>query len=172
MNDTTQTLIRCAVFLALTVVGAWVRIPLLTIPFTLQTFFVLLSGLILGKTYASLTMICYLVLGLFGLPIFSQGGGFGYLVSPTFGYLIGFVAAGWVTGKLATGGYLKAAFVGLGVIYLFGTAYYYLLATLYLNQSVAIQTLLASCVFATLPMDCLLTVLAASLGKRLKKVLD
>ena len=166
----TKDIVNIAMFATLLSVCAWIYIPM-TIPFTMQTLFVLLAGLLLGKTYAPLTMLCYLALGLFGLPIFSQGGGVGYLLSPTFGYLIGFVAAGWVTGKLAKGGYLKAAFAGLFVIYLFGTLYYYLLLTCYLNQTVALKGLLISCVFVTLPMDCLLTVLAASLGKRLKKVL-
>ena len=110
-----------------------------------------------------------------GLPIFSQGGGIGYLLHPTFGYLIGFVLGSWVTGRLASSSYprlLLAAFLGLGVIYLFGTVYYYLLATLYLKQSIAIGTLLIICVLSTLPSDCIFAFLAASLAKRLKRHLS
>lgn len=161
-----------ALFTALIAVGAFLRLPLPVIPITMQTLFVLLAGLLLGKFYALLSCLLYLGLGLMGLPIFTQGGGIGYLLHPTFGYLIGFVFGAWVTGCLASSSYprlLLAAFLGLGVIYLFGTIYYYLLATLYLKQSIAIGTLLFTCVLSTLPSDCIFAFLAASLAKRLKR---
>ncbi|MEE1014199.1 MAG: biotin transporter BioY [Clostridia bacterium] len=169
----TKMLCLCGLFTALITVGAFIRIPLPVIPFTLQTLFILLAGLLLGKNYASLSCLAYLVLGLIGLPIFTQGGGIGYVLQPTFGYIIGFVLGAWVIGKIAvTSSYsrlLAASFAGLGVIYLFGAVYYYLLATLYLQQSVAIGALLVSCVLTTLPVDCVLALIAASLAKRLKR---
>ena len=168
-----KMLCLCALFTALLALGAYLRIPLSIIPLTTQTLFVLLSGLFLKHPYASITCLTYLFLGLTGLPVFTQGGGIGYVLHPTFGYLIGFVFGVWVMGRLLTSAssprLLLAAFGGLGVIYLFGILYYYLLATLYLGETIAIGTLLTTCVFPTLPSDCLWAVLAAYLAKRLKR---
>ena len=67
---------------------------------------VLLTACVGGKNAATLAQIAYLTLGLllfqfFGLPIFTQGGGLGYLREPSFGYLVGFIPAAWVCGYLA-----------------------------------------------------------------------
>ena len=67
---------------------------------------VLLTACVGGKNAATLAQIAYLTLGLllfqfFGLPIFTQGGGWGYLREPSFGYLVGFIPAAWVCGYLA-----------------------------------------------------------------------
>jgi biotin transport system substrate-specific component len=62
---------------------------------------VLLIGCIAGRNAAVMSQIAYLALGLAGFPIFSQGGGLGYLGQPTFGYLLGFVPGAWLCGYLA-----------------------------------------------------------------------
>ena len=85
-------------------VGAYIRIPLLHVPLTLQTFFVILSGMVLGPFYGPLSQVAYVMLGLAGLPIFSQGGGLGYIFQPTFGYLLGYPLASGIIGKLLHGG--------------------------------------------------------------------
>lgn len=170
---TPQALCLCALFTALIAVGAFLRIPLPLIPFTLQTLFIMLSGLLLGKKWAPVSCAVYLVLGLAGLPIFTQGGGIGYVLKPTFGYLLGFIAGAWVIGALAgkNAGYrrlLLACFAGLAVIYLFGTVYYYLLSACYLGKSVAVWPMLVSCVLTTLPGDILLALGASFLSLRLR----
>ena len=76
--------------------GAFVRIPLpwTPVPLTLQTFFVLLSAALLGKGLGVSSQLAYLFLGVMGVPIFSgAGSGMLYLLGPTGGYLVGFVAA-------------------------------------------------------------------------------
>lgn len=90
-------------FIFLTAIGAFVRIPLAftPVPITLQTFFVLLSGAVLGGRLGAASQVGYLVLGGMGLAIFTgAGGGMLHLMGPTGGYLVGFVAASWVVGKL------------------------------------------------------------------------
>ena len=163
----------CALFTALLALGAYLRIPLPIIPVSMQILFVLLLGLLMKHPYAIITCLAYLFLGLMGLPVFTQGGGIGYILHPTFGYLIGFVFGVWVMGKLSPAAsyprFLLAALGGLAVIYLFGTVYYYLLATLYLRQPLAIATLLTTCVLTTLPSDCVWAILAAYLATRLKR---
>ena len=85
-----------ALFTALIVVGGFVRIPVGTIPITLQTLFVLLGASLCGKTVGVLSAVVYLIIGLIGVPVFSAGGGIFYVLQPTFGYLLGFVLAGLI----------------------------------------------------------------------------
>ena len=93
----TNKMIKAALMAALTAVGAYIIIPVGPVPITLQTFFVLLSGRLLGKKYGVLSQITYLLLGAFGLPIFSGGqGGLGVIAGPTGGFLISFVIAAWI----------------------------------------------------------------------------
>jgi len=88
----------------LTAAGAKVAVPLpgTPVPATLQTLPVLLAGLLLGSRIGALSQVVYLTLGLAGLPVFAlPGAGPAYLLGPTGGYLLGFVAAAWITGALA-----------------------------------------------------------------------
>lgn len=90
-------------FVLFTALGAYVYIPLrfTPIPITLQTFFVLLSGGLLGKRLGPLSQAAYLVLGAAGFPLFLTGSfGFSYMFGVTGGYLVGFVLAAYVIGRL------------------------------------------------------------------------
>lgn len=90
-------------FIILTALGAYVRIPLpfTPVPITLQTFFVLLSGAVLGRKWGAVSQIGYLSLGWFGLPVFTgASSGISHLWGPTGGYIIGFVVASWIVGKM------------------------------------------------------------------------
>jgi len=110
----------------LTGVGAWIRVPLWPVPFTLQVFFVLLSGALLGPGWGALSQVVYLGLIFAGLPLSASGGGLGAIISPTFGYLLGFPAAAGITGALRGKGFGRtwlAMFAGLGLIYLMGVSY-------------------------------------------------
>ena len=66
--------------------------------FYITIFFVLLAGILLGSKLGALAVLLYVVIGLLGLPIFAAGGGLAYIVRPSFGYLIGFIAGAYVTG--------------------------------------------------------------------------
>jgi biotin transport system substrate-specific component len=78
--------------------GTWAIAPL---PITLQVPALLLTALVCGHRSALLAAVAYLTLGLLELPVFHGGGGSAYLLDPGFGYLAGFVPAGWLAGKLA-----------------------------------------------------------------------
>ena len=87
----------CAIFSfsILMVISAYVRIPLFftPVPLTLQTFVFYLSIIFLGRQ-AVFSQAIYLILGLTGLPVFTNAGsGFLYFLGPTGGYLAGFVVA-------------------------------------------------------------------------------
>lgn len=88
---------------ALTAIAAQVSIPTaIGVPFTLQTFAVLLVSATLGSVRGSLSMLTYALVGAFGLPVFSEASsGFDVLFGATGGFIIGFVVAGFVVGKLA-----------------------------------------------------------------------
>jgi biotin transport system substrate-specific component len=91
-----------ALFATLTALGAFIEIPLPFVPITLQTFFILLSGLILGSRLAGLSLLCYVGMGSIGLPVFAGGAsGIGVIAGPTGGYLVGFVIAAFVVGFIA-----------------------------------------------------------------------
>jgi len=101
------------------------------VPFSLLPLMVFLSGIVLGPKYGALAMTIYLLLGLFGLPVFSSPpfGGIGYVFKPTFGYIIGYIPAAYVTGKVygrgGIGRALAGALAGLAVLYGAGLSYLY-----------------------------------------------
>ncbi len=97
-SKTISLIIGIISFVALTALGAWVRIPIpgTPVPITLQTMFVLLGGAILGG-YGGGAQLIYIILGTLGLPIFACGLG---LLGPTGGYLIGFIVSAMVVGTL------------------------------------------------------------------------
>jgi len=89
-------------FAALTAIGAQIEIPHTPVPFTLQTFFVLLSGALLGPWLGACSMIVYLAAGFAGLPVFSSMGfGLARIIGPTGGYLLAFPVAAFTVGYLA-----------------------------------------------------------------------
>jgi len=88
-------------FSILTAIGAQIEIPNQPVPYTLQTFFVLLAGAFLGKRNSSMSMGLYLLLGAVGLPFFSGGlGGFARIIGPTGGYLLAFPITAFIVGYL------------------------------------------------------------------------
>lgn len=96
----TQFLTRTALMTVLIIVGRYLTIPLQPVPLTFQAFFVLLAGAIFGRKIGASASALYLALGLIGLPVFTGGGGLGYLAEPTFGYIIGFILGAYLVGYL------------------------------------------------------------------------
>ena len=98
---TTKGMVYASMFGAMTAVGALISVPLQPVPVTLQTFFLYLAGALLGRRLGVLSQIIYVLLGVLGLPVFSGGkAGLGVLMGPTGGYIIGFIIAAFVIGKL------------------------------------------------------------------------
>jgi len=175
----TKDLLLCSLFAALVAVGAFIRIPVQPIAFTLQTELVLLTGLLLGPKRGAISIGVYVFLGLIGLPIFSAGGGIGYVLSPTFGYLPGFIVAAYLCGRLITGqpspGYrrlLAASLAGIAVIYLLGVTYFIAVSYLYIKQSAAVSALVIANLLPFLPIDIILASGVAALAKRLLPVIN
>jgi biotin transport system substrate-specific component len=129
-----RTIAYSAAFIGLISLGAWVSIPFFPVPLTLQTLFVLLTGAVM-KRYAVIPVLLYVLLGALGLPVFHTGvAGFGILLGPTGGYLIGFVFAALLVGLAYEQAPVIIRITGLvagtGIIYICGVAWLmYSLAT-------------------------------------------
>ncbi|MEL7036383.1 MAG: biotin transporter BioY [Cyanobacteria bacterium J06592_8] len=112
---------------------------------TYQIGAVLLVGCMGGKNAAAISQIAYLILGLTVLPVFSEGGGLGYLREPSFGYLLGFVPGGWLCGMLAFKVAPKLELLALscfcGLVTIHGVGLTYLVIN-YLLDGFATQNLL------------------------------
>ena len=161
----TRKLTRCALFAAMMALCAWIGIPLGHTVFTMQTFGVLLALGILGGKRGTISILCYLLLGAAGLPVFSGfRGGIGAILGPTGGYLWGFLATGLVFWLLEKWSRPAAMIAGILVCYACGTIWYMT------YTGGALAAVLAQTVLPYLIPDALNLVLALRLTKRLKKI--
>lgn len=175
MKSNVRNLVYAALFIVLITIGAKVVIPIPVCPFTLQLLFTTLAGLVLGPVYGGISVLCYIVLGLIGVPVFATGGGFGYVLQPTFGYLVGFAAGTFLTGLIAGKNrescsflrLLAANFAGLLVVYLMGIVYFWLIKTFYIGNPIGFKALILYCFVLAVPGDIVLCVVAAILSKKL-----
>lgn len=123
-----RNLARCALFVAAMTVCAWLAFPVPPVPFTLQSFALFLTLLLMGGKYGSLVCTVYLLLGVAGAPVFSGfRGGVGAILGPTGGFLIGFLVCSlfyWlVTYLLTDRAKLPALILGWLLCYATGTAW-------------------------------------------------
>jgi len=168
-------------FAALIAIGAFIRIEIPVEPyamhFTLQWFFVLLAGFLLGGKRAAMSVCVYLIIGLMGVPVFASGGGLAYLIRPTFGFLLGFALAAFVMGmmtekrpKASFFGMLLISIAGLAAYYGIGILYFYFISNYVINMPVGWKVVLINCCLLTVFEDFLLCVLAAVICNRLRPV--
>ncbi len=114
------------IFVALTIVGAQISIPIGQVPITFQTLFVVLSSFILNAKLSFITQLTYIALGAIGLPVFAGfSGGIAQLYGPLGGYLIAFPIAAFLGGaiiqrKKTTALLIVAGFTEVSIIYLLG----------------------------------------------------
>lgn len=128
-------------FAVLTGISAWLKIEIGPVPITMQTFAVLLSGALLGSKRGAFSQIVYLFFGLAGLPWFSRGGGMVYVLSPTFGYILGFVFSAYLVGYLTEKGWdrnIKTAIFAM----LIGNIVLYIPGLLWLTKFVGFSRVL------------------------------
>ncbi|MBR5791966.1 MAG: biotin transporter BioY [Ruminiclostridium sp.] len=172
MTEKTRDLSYMALMTALLVLCAWLVLPLGPVTFTLQTFGVFAALGILGGKRGTVTVLVYLALGLVGLPVFSgfSGGPAGFM-TPTGGYLLGFLAAALVYWALTAKGLPQAPAMGLGLLacYTLGTGWFFLLyGDLYGGDLWSILTL---CVFPYILPDLLKLSLALVVSRRMSRAI-
>ena len=170
-----REMILCALFVALVAAGAFIRIPVGTDVYTLQFLFTLLAGLLLGARLGATAVAAYILLGLVGVPVFASGGGPGYILQPTFGYLIGFVLQAWYCGaasrRLASRSFrnlLAVNGVGMAVVYVVGISYFYFVSNYIIDAPIAVWPVIFYCGILQIVPDFLLCVAAAGLAVRLE----
>lgn len=173
----TKDLAYIALFTALIAAGAYIRIPVPVVPFTLQFLFTNLAGLLLGAKKGAVSVGCYIALGLIGLPVFTGGGGIFYVFEPTFGYIIGFAAGaaltGYIAGRKQSPSFwrlMAASGAGLIIVYLFGMIYYWLICNFYLSSPIGVKALFLYCFALAVPGDAFLCFISAIIAKRVRVI--
>ena len=170
-----REMILCAMFVALVAAGAFIRIPVGTDVYTLQFLFTLLAGLLLGARLGATAVATYVLLGLVGVPVFASGGGPGYVLQPTFGYLIGFILQAWYCGaaarRLSARNFkrlLAINGVGMAIVYVIGISYFYFVSNYVIDAPIAVWPVIFYCGILQVVPDFLLCVAAAGLAVRLE----
>lgn len=172
----TRTLILTALFTALTAVGALIRIPTPFSAITLQFFCTAAAGVLLGSRYGALSQLLYVLLGLAGLPIFAMGGGFGYVLQPSFGFTLGLIAAAWIIGAVTrqrcdAPHTAMGCAAGLAAVYAMGLPYMAAILNGYMGLELTASQLLLAGMVPFLPADALKIALCALLFPRLRRAL-
>ena len=164
-----QDMIYIALMTVVIALCSWISIPSV-VPFTMQTFAVFCALLLLGGRRGFLSVLLYILLGAFGLPVFSGfRGGLGVLLGPTGGYILGFLLGAllfWLLeGRLRE---LVMLILALFVCYLFGTVWF-----VYVYSSggkeIGFGAALMLCVLPYLLPDAIKMLLAFVLARRVKK---
>ena len=165
----TIDIIYIGLFAALIAVCAWIAIPL-TVSITLQTLAICLAAGLLGAKRGTVTIIVYILLGMVGLPVFSNfRSGIAAITGPTGGYIVGFIFTALLVGfgceKFKNKVWSNALFmiIGLQLCNLFGTVWFMIV------YKVSFVSALTTCVLPFLLPDVVKTVIAAVLVNRLKK---
>ena len=155
---------------ALNCVCGWISIPFGDISITMQTFSVMLTLLLLGGRWGTLTIGVYLLLGAVGIPVFSGfRGGIGVLLGATGGYLFGFFLMGllyWcITARFGNRVRIPAGVAGLLACYSLGTVWY---MVIYLQDG-GLAAVLLKCVIPYVLPDALKLAMAFSLASRIQR---
>ncbi|MBU8877973.1 biotin transporter BioY [Bacillus sp. FJAT-29790] len=176
----TIELTLAGMFVAMMCIGANITsiVPFMVVggvPITLQTFFAILSGAILGSRLGAITMAVYAFVGLAGAPVFAKfGGGLSHILSPTFGFIISYIFTAYVTGKLiemkkSLPVYITAALIGMIINYGFGTNWMYFAYKLWASAPDGFTYKLAwTWMIVPLPKDIILAVFAGLMANRLE----
>lgn len=174
-------LTMASLFVALMAVGANITsfAPFLVIggvPITMQTFFAILAGLVLGSRLGAFSMFVYMLLGLAGVPVFAQfKAGAAIALSPTFGFIVSFIILAYVVGKMTESKrsypmYITAALVGFAINYLVGTNWMYAAYRFWFEAPEGLSyALVWTWMIAPLPKDIILAIFAGAFAFRLEK---
>lgn len=178
MKIKTKDLTKMALFVALIAVGAFISIPIGPVPFSLQNFFVFMTGLLLSPGEAFLTVLIYVLLGLIGIPIFAGfTGGFQYVFSPTFGFLIAFIIGAYVISKLARKETNFFKIMGVLILseiifYAIALPYFYLIMKTVNGNPMDISKIMGLAMLPFIIPDMAKAVVAALIAPRIRKALN
>ena len=176
MHQRTYHIVYTGIFAVLLAICSWIALPTM-IPFTLQTFGVFLTLLLLGGRQGTIAIAIYLLLGIVGIPVFSNfAAGAGYLLGNTGGYAMGFLLIGLIYRLFEKISGQKTIFksisllLGLIICYAFGTLWF-LLISMNAGSSYSFMTVLSMCVLPFILPDLCKLFFAFALSRRLKPLL-
>ncbi len=164
-----------SLFASLTAISAFISIPAGPVMITLQTFIVILAGILLGPKIGALSQIIYIFIGLVGIPVFSGfSGGLQSFLKPSFGFLIGFIFAAYAIGKflytknsLSLKNIFLSSLIGSAIIYIFGLPYMYFILNVIMNLNLSLIAVIKMGCLIFLPGDLIKSILASILGVKL-----
>ncbi|MFI3329814.1 MAG: biotin transporter BioY [bacterium] len=165
MKITTKDLSLMAILLAILIVCSKISFPIGLISVTLQTFAVAILSYILGVKRSLITISTYIIIGLIGIPVFSTGGGFSYILTPSFGFIIGFIPFSIILIKIKN---FIISLSSLILLYLIGAVYMVLILTLYLGRDVTFIYVLEVAVIPFIIKDIISIILAKFIYTRIK----
>lgn len=160
---------------SLVAVSAFVRIPTQPVPVTMQVFVVFLIPIIFGPKIAFYGILLYISIGLIGIPVFASGGGPGYILMPTFGYLLSYLVSSYVVGTICekVSGFKRYLFAGasfLLIMYSMGAAWLYLSINYFQNKEMSVATAIAVGVIPYILLDVLKISGAVAISPALRKL--
>jgi biotin transport system substrate-specific component len=174
----------CGMFVALMVIGAKINIvlPIGTgVTVSLQILFAVMAGLLLGARDGFISVFIYLLIGLLGLPVYAHGGGLWYVLKPTYGFIIGFVSAAFLSGLLKQAlkkrtlvRFLIAGEIGMLSYYVWGLFYFFLMSNFLLKdaQPIGFKELMTVWFLSTVWIDAIIAGLASVIAYRLAPIVD
>ena len=176
MRSRTYELVYAAIFAVLLAICSWISIPTV-IPFTLQTFGVFSALFILGGRRGTIAISIFLLLGVIGIPVFSNfGAGLGVLLGNTGGYAIGFLFIGlstWLFEKFfpqKTILQILSMLLGLLFCYAFGT-FWFMNISMNSDGTYELMTVLTMCVFPFIIPDLIKLWFAYLVSRRIRPLL-
>ncbi|WP_371376645.1 biotin transporter BioY [Sporomusa aerivorans] len=174
----TKNMALTSLFAAILAVSAQVSIPIGPVPITLQVMFVLLAGIVLGSRLGPASVAVWVLLGVFGLPVFAQGkAGAAVLIGPTGGYILGYFICTYIVGYVAEHFEVSyknttlAMLAGLAVIYGVGLAGFMLSFQYVLHKAMTVDRALQLAVWPFLPMDIVKAAAAVYTGVKVRRAL-
>ena len=158
--------------LALLIIGSKLSISIGIISLTLQTLIIFLIIGLVRKRCAIFIIGTYIFLGLVGVPVFSDGGGFAYVLKPSFGFIIGFLLAAIVAPNKLNKGWWKLlnSTISLLIIYLCGCVYMYFILNYYMDKSVSVLYVINAGVTPFVVKDYLCAILSTIIAIRLAPI--
>ncbi len=172
----TKAVAFCSIFAALLAISAYIKIPTTPIPITLQTVIVLLCGFLLPKKQAFWAIVLYIGMGLIGIPVFTEGGGIGYVTKPSFGFILGFPLCAYFVANLSKDktnliSLLIHACLALIPLYTLGTVYFLFISKFVLSLPSSIRDIFTYFFVLLLPGDIISAILASFLAGKLRPLL-
>lgn len=160
----TYNLTLTALFATITAVCSWITIPLpfTPVPINMATFAVIISGLVLGPKYGTISQLLYIFLGVVGLPVFSGfTSGIGIILGPTGGYLISYILIALIVGASKNFNIIIGLILGTMTCYFFGSIWFMVLTGSNFTTTIAL------CVIPFILGDTLKLLLAYYVFKRI-----